>query len=68
MDMCEMTVAMPRRRPGGPELIDGAKPSPPVGGVANAPVTAAVQPMIKRERQGQGDRSGPHAGLCTAHV
>jgi hypothetical protein len=34
-----------------------------VGGVANAPVTAVVQPVIKRERQGQGGRSGPHAGL-----
>ena len=27
--MCEMTVAMPRRRPGGPEFIDSAKRSPP---------------------------------------
>ena len=40
----------------------------PVGGVAKAPVTAVVQPVIKRERQGQGGRSGPYAGLCTAHV
>ena len=40
----------------------------PVGGVAKAPVTAVVQPVIKRERQGQGGRSGPHSGLCTAHV
>jgi hypothetical protein len=39
-----------------------------VGGVAKAPVTAVVQPVIKRERQGQGGRSGPHAGSCTAHV
>jgi len=38
------------------------------GGVAKAPVTAVVQPVIKRERQGQGGRSGLHAGLCTAHV
>ena len=28
-----------------------------------APVTAVVQPVIKHERQGQGGRSGPHAGL-----
>jgi hypothetical protein len=31
MDMCEMTVAVPRRRPGGPELIgavDTAEPAP----------------------------------------
>jgi hypothetical protein len=34
-----------------------------VGGVANAPVTAVVQLVIKHERQGQGGRSGPHAGL-----
>jgi len=36
--------------------------------VGKAPVTAVVQPVIKHERQGQGGRSGPHAGLCTAHV
>ena len=36
--------------------------------MAKAPVTAVVQPVIKRERQGQGGRSGPYAGLCTAHV
>jgi hypothetical protein len=35
----------------------------PVAGVANAPVTAAVQPMIKHKRRGQASRSGPHAGL-----
>ena len=34
-----------------------------VGGAAKAPVTAAVQPVIKHERQGQGGRPGPHAGL-----
>ena len=39
-----------------------------VGGVAKAPVTAVVQPVIKHERQGRGGRPGPHAGLCTAHV
>jgi len=33
------------------------------GGVANAPVTAAVQSVIKHERQGWGGRSGPQAGL-----
>ena len=36
----------------------------PVGGVGKAPVTAVVQPVIKHERQEQGGRSGPHAGLC----
>jgi len=40
----------------------------PVGGVGEAPVTAVVQPVIKRKRQGRGGRPGPHAGLCTAHV
>ena len=40
----------------------------PVGGVADAPVTAVVQPVIKHARQGRGGRPGPHAGLCTAHV
>jgi hypothetical protein len=34
-----------------------------VGGAAKAPMTAVVQPVIKHERQGQGGRSGPHAGL-----
>src|SRR5262249_51738488 len=34
-----------------------------VGGVAKAPVTAVVQPVIKYERQGRGGGSGPHAGL-----
>ena len=38
------------------------------GGVAEAPVTAVVQPVIKHERKGQGGRPDPHAGLCTAHV
>ena len=36
--------------------------------MANALVTAAVQPVIKRERQGQSGRPDPGAGLCTAHV
>ena len=40
----------------------------PVGGVAKAPVTAAVHPVIKRERRRRGGRPGPYAGLCTAHV
>jgi hypothetical protein len=31
--------------------------------VANVPVMAVVQPVIKRERRGQAGRSGPHAGL-----
>jgi len=35
----------------------------PTVGVGKAPVTAAVQPVIKRERRGRGGRSGPHAGL-----
>src|SRR5262252_3892980 len=39
-----------------------------VGGVAKALVTAAVQPVIKHERQGRGDRPGPYAGLCPARV
>jgi hypothetical protein len=39
-----------------------------VGGVATAPVTAVVQPVIKHQRQGQGGRSGPRAGLWTARV
>ena len=34
-----------------------------VGGAAKAPVTAAVQPVIKHERQGLGGRPGPHARL-----
>lgn len=33
-----------------------------VGGVASVPVTAAVQPVIKHKRRGQGGRPGPHAG------
>ena len=39
-----------------------------VGGVAKAPVTAVVQPVIKHEREDGGGRPGPHAGLCTARV
>jgi hypothetical protein len=39
-----------------------------VGGVANTPVTAAVQPVIKRKRQGQGSTSGPHAGFVARHT
>jgi hypothetical protein len=35
----------------------------PVGGMANAPMTAVVQPVIQHERQGQGGRPGPRAGL-----
>jgi hypothetical protein len=35
----------------------------PVAGVANAPVTAAVQPVIKYEREGQAGRPDPYAGL-----
>src|SRR5262245_39515541 len=31
--------------------------------MANAPVTAVIQPVIKHERQGQGGRPGPPAGL-----
>src|SRR5215831_2570510 len=34
-----------------------------VGGVAKAPVTAAVQPVIKHERQGRGGRPGPVRGI-----
>src|SRR5215468_7804296 len=40
----------------------------PGGGVANAPVTAVVPPVIKGERQGRGGRPGPHAGLCPARL
>ena len=36
--------------------------------LVTAAVTAAVQPVIKHERQGRGGRPGPYAGLCTAHV
>src|SRR5215470_15687113 len=34
-----------------------------VGGVAKAPVTAAVQPVIKRERRGRGRQAGPACGI-----
>jgi LuxR family maltose regulon positive regulatory protein len=34
-----------------------------VGGLANAPMVAVVEPVIKHERQGQRGGSGPHAGL-----
>src|SRR5215468_11625229 len=35
----------------------------PVGGVAKAPVTAVVQPVIKHERRGRGGWSGPYPGI-----
>ena len=34
-----------------------------VGGVAKAPVTAVIQPVIKHERQGQGGRSARHCKI-----
>jgi LuxR family maltose regulon positive regulatory protein len=34
-----------------------------VGGVAKAPVTAVVPPVIKREGQGRGGRSAQHCGI-----
>ena len=34
-----------------------------VGGVAKAPVMAAVQPVIKHERQGRGRQAGPVRGI-----
>src|SRR5215467_15553141 len=37
----------------------------PVGGVANAPVTAAVQPVIKHERRGQGWQVGHASGIVS---
>jgi len=40
----------------------------PVDGVAKAPVTAVVQPVIKNERPERQAGRGQHAGLCTAHV
>ena len=34
-----------------------------VGGLAKAPVMAAVQPVIKHERQGRGWQAGPVRGI-----
>ena len=35
----------------------------PGGGVAKAPVTAAVQPVIKHKRQRTGRQAGPARGI-----
>jgi LuxR family transcriptional regulator, maltose regulon positive regulatory protein len=39
-----------------------------VGGVAKAPVTAVVQPVIKHQRQGRGGRSGPRGIVYGARL
>jgi hypothetical protein len=64
-----VTAAGRRRRAGSAAVMLAASRSMnrrkllPVGSVAKAPVTAAVQPVIKREGCGRGGRPGPHAGL-----